>query len=330
MSVKKDLLGYKYNNLTVTEEAGRASNGNVNWLCGCDCGNSRIVPADSLRSGRVKACKECVAKNKKTKLDNKLLGKRFKNLIVLSKSEYVGDQHMWLCRCDCGNEVIVRGGNLTSGTTRSCGCKRGAKHGLSHTPEYGVWSSMKARCLNPRDSAWRYYGGRGITVCNSWLDSFVNFYEDMGPRPNPSYSIDRIDSDGNYEPSNCKWASPQEQWDNRKIRGMSFDHYQAETGKTAVYPDDTDFDSIVYCALGLTSEAGEVCSVIKKVIRDGGQDFTVEAKKAIAKELGDCAWYMAQLATSIGMTLEQIAEGNLEKLSSRKDRGVLSGSGDNR
>lgn len=89
------------------------------------------------------------------------------------------------------------------------------RHGQCYTAEYKIWASMKARCSNPRSPAYPYYGGRGITFCDRW-NSFVNFIADMGPRPSPGHSVERINNDGNYEPMNCKWATRQEQSSNRR------------------------------------------------------------------------------------------------------------------
>jgi hypothetical protein len=171
-------------------------------------------------------------------------GHRFGRLTVIARAD--NDKRgraRWSCRCDCDAEVVVSGNNLQSGNTRSCGCldrelssDRGRAHLTVHghtrtgwvSPTYRSWLSMKARCLNPNHHAYPAYGGRGITVCDEWLgpDGFARFLADMGERPgNPDgwssskgyWSLDRIDPDGDYEPSNCRWATPTQQ--TRNVRG---------------------------------------------------------------------------------------------------------------
>lgn len=150
------------------------------------------------------------------------IGQRFGRLTVIGK-ERVGRQSYWRCRCDCGNEKSIQCGNISSGATRSCGClmretarQTRTSHGLSDTPTYKIWQGMKKRCYDTNCKSYGTYGGRGISVCSEWLDSFENFYADMGKRPSGK-SIERRNSDGNYDPSNCVWATRSEQNRNRSI-----------------------------------------------------------------------------------------------------------------
>ena len=129
------------------------------------------------------------------------------------------------CRCDCGNLTEVRSCNLTSGNSTSCGCSTdnarswvglaNRTHGMSYSTEYTIWHGMKNRCTNKKDPKYHRYGGRGITVCERWMNSFENFFADMGPKPSSHHSIDRIDNDGNYEPANCQWSIAIVQANNR-------------------------------------------------------------------------------------------------------------------
>jgi hypothetical protein len=131
----------------------------------------------------------------------------------------------WLCKCDCGGECLAQTSNLTNQHTQSCGCQKysglaancttaNLKHGRSGTGEYSSWQAMIKRCTNPSATEYKYYGARGVSVCARWMD-FANFFADMGERPK-NKTLDRIDVNGNYEPSNCRWATHKEQGRNKR------------------------------------------------------------------------------------------------------------------
>ncbi len=158
---------------------------------------------------------------RRKKLD--IVNKRFERLIVIRFS-HVSDSRRtyWFVKCDCGNTKIVRGTSLRSGNTKSCGClqkevtiKRIQTHGLAGTPTYKSWWEMVNRCLDKNVRKYKDYAGRGIKVCDRWLESFENFLADMGERPE-SKTLDRINNDGNYELLNCRWSTLREQQNNTR------------------------------------------------------------------------------------------------------------------
>jgi len=257
-------------------------------------------------------------------------GTRFNNLVVAGPAPKKTKELRWLCLCDCGEYTEVDSYALRNSLIKSCGCMQHiGTHGMSNTPEYKIWAGMLQRCNNPFKTEYKYYGGRGIEVCKEWHD-FENFYRDMGNRPSITHSLDRIDCNGNYEPSNVKWATALEQWENRESRQFSFNAYQFAAGSTAIYPREDKLMAVIYCTLGLSSEASEVCGKVKKIIRDNGFDLTASAKEAILDEVSDVLWYISQLCSELDVKMETIALKNIDKLASRKERGVLTGSGDNR
>lgn len=157
-----------------------------------------------------------------------ITGHKYNRLLALEDvGKDVRNGRVWKCRCDCGNYVNVSSNHLRRGHSKSCGCisresavQRFTTHGHTkkgQSTEYKAWSNMISRCTNSNTTYYDNYGGRGISVCDRWL-SFENFLSDMGLKPSPKHSIDRIDVNGNYEPSNCRWATMNQQARNTRLR----------------------------------------------------------------------------------------------------------------
>lgn len=195
-------------------------------LCQCNCGKIKEVRWGHLRAGAIQSCGCLISKVrigvKKPKTASDLAGKKFNSLTAIKQEYMKNNAWYWSFLCDCGNTIIRRGALVKAGEVSSCGCAKkncgNCTHGMSRSLEYNSWSSMKNRCLNPNDKRYSDYGGRGIAVCDRWINSFENFFADMGERPEPKkdYSLDRIDNSLGYFPENCKWSTRAEQMMNRR------------------------------------------------------------------------------------------------------------------
>lgn len=226
MKVSEIEIGKTYNGVKVLEDIGTIG-GDRRYKCKCPrCENEFVTRASSV--GKIHTCKKCSRLG--FYLD--ISGQRFGRLVAI---EYVGRKKsvsQWKCVCDCGNIIITTQSRLKQGCVKSCGCLKkesslwggnqrhcaSLEFGVIHKhPLYTTWNQMKSRCYYPKNNRYKHYGARGIKVCDRWLgeNGFENFVTDMGERPSNRHSLDRIDLNGDYTPTNCRWATYEEQNRNR-------------------------------------------------------------------------------------------------------------------
>lgn len=254
-----DITGHKFGRLIVVERApSKQNNRQAMWKCICDCGETIICSGKNLRTGHTKSC-GCLQKEQASLLGKSmcidLTGRRFGRLTVIERADGRNNKYrnaLWNCVCDCGNHVVVASGKLLGEHTQSCGClhiealsQANKTHGMSKTKLYGVWRSMRQRCSKPYCRQYKNYGGRGIQVCDEWNADFNAFYLwSMETGYKPGLTIDRIDVDGNYEPSNCRWATYKEQGNNK--RSNIFLEFDGESHTLSEWSDITGipYDSI--------------------------------------------------------------------------------------
>lgn len=209
-----DISGEKFGLLTVLKRDFSSTRKDAVWLCKCDCGNETAASSHDLRYGRKKSC-GCATK--KLISDSKIkdvAGLRFGRLVTIEQIGF--DKHhraTWKCKCDCGNFVNVNVNNLIFSRTQSCGCLHKENfnrktHNESKTRLYRIWCGMRARCYSSKSNVFKWYGGKGIKVCEEWNENYESFRDwAMANGYEEGLSIDRINSNGNYEPSNCRWLT---------------------------------------------------------------------------------------------------------------------------
>jgi hypothetical protein len=220
MPLLQNLLGQQFSSLTVLEAAKKSRAGRNRWLCSCACGRKTVVAGCHLVSGHTRSCGCLRRQTAGARFFKNLVGRQFGRLVILAeagRNKYGGVT--WLCRCDCGNEVVVSSNTLKQGHTRSCGClhrdmmrETKSTHGMSRTPEYRSYCAAKYRCTNPNHKNFADYGGRGIEFR---LAGFEPFFAALGLCP-PGRTLDRKNVNGHYQIDNLRWATRKEQAVNRR------------------------------------------------------------------------------------------------------------------
>lgn len=223
------MTGKRFGALVAISPTEIKKNKAVCWLFKCDCGREKILPMSQVKYGAIKSCGCRInAKARKPKSQRVYIGQTFGKLTVIQLMGRDKDNHfLSKVRCECGHEFVTRDTFLVCGSRTQCPVcsnKNIMTHGLSDTPIYYVWQGMKDRCCNPNSKSFQNYGGRGITICEEWLNSdvFIEWAIENGWKE--GLQIDRINVNGNYEPDNCRFVTPQENARNK--RDTIYIHYE--------------------------------------------------------------------------------------------------------
>lgn len=240
MNTLIDLTGQRFGKLLVVEKAEphKTKGGKyvTMWKCKCDCGNETVVATQKLRKGHTTSC-GCV-KHENRGRGKDLIGQKFGKLTVIGrvpKEERKNPQYIWICKCDCGNEVISTANKLTHGIQVSCGCQKAERIGnlnrkYKNTDKhlYGVYKAMINRCIDEKDPSYINYGGRGVSVCDEWLNDYDAFAEwAISSGYEKGLTLDREDNEKSYSPENCRWVTMQVQQNNK--RNCRYFDYGGET-----------------------------------------------------------------------------------------------------
>lgn len=233
----KDLTGKRFGHLLVICRSTENIHNRAAWVCKCDCGNVVTVESTNLITGNTKSC-GC------SRIDD-ISGQKYGMLTI---EKYVGKNKsgnsMWKCKCDCGNVRIFPKPYFRNSKILNCGCNINGKsmHGMTGTRLYIIWRGMKERCFNPNCNTYKDYGARGISICQEWIDDFMNFYNwSMANGYSDDLTIDRINNGGDYKPSNCRWTTKLTQANNK--RNNRYIEYNGKNQTIAQWSRETGIKS---------------------------------------------------------------------------------------